>query len=81
MFLTSYAHIKHEIQSLTDLSQTLNENVEKLMKEKSSPMNYNEQSNIIDMIFPIKSEEELEMFEEKIKDVHFRASMVNTYPI
>lgn len=57
--------MKHEIQSVMYLSQTINDNIEKLMKEKSFINPIEDQGNIIEMLFPIKSEEDLETFKKK----------------
>lgn len=73
--LTSHAYMKHELQAMMYLCQTTNENVEKLMKEKSSFIPV--QNNDVNMeMFPIKDENELKRLEEQMKDNGFRTSMI-----
>lgn len=75
MVLTSHAYMKHELQAMMYLCQTTNENVEKLMKEKSSFIPV--QNDDVNMeMFPIKDENELKRLEEQMKDNSFRTSMV-----
>jgi hypothetical protein len=67
--------MKHELQAMMYLCQTTNENVEKLMKEKSSFIPV--QNDDVNMeMFPIKDENELKRLEEQMKDNSFRTSMV-----
>lgn len=75
MVLTSHAYMKHELQAMMYLCQTTNENIEKLMIEKSSFIPI--QNDDVSMeIFPIKDEDELNQLEEQMKDNGFRTSMV-----
>lgn len=80
MFLTSHAFIKHEIQCLTFLCHTTNDNIEKLMKEKMTTVNHahSEHENIMD-VFPIKNEDEMQEFENKLKDFDLRTLLVTIY--
>jgi len=67
--------MKHELQAMMYLCQTTNENVEKLMKEKSSFIPV--QNDDVNMeMFPITDERGLKIFEEQMKDNGFRSSMV-----
>jgi len=73
--LTSHAYIKHELQAMMYLCQTTNENVEKLMKEKSSFIPVQNDDVGMEM-FPITDEHGLKILEEQMKDSSFRTSMV-----
>jgi len=67
--------MKHELQAMFYLCQTTNENVEKIMKEKSTFIPV--QNDDVNMeMFPIKNEHELKNLEEQITDNGFRTSMV-----
>lgn len=78
VILTSHAYMKHELQPMMYLCQTTNENVEKLMKEKSSFIPV--QNDDVNMeMFPITDEHWLKILEEQMKDNglrSFRSSMV-----
>lgn len=73
--LTSHAYMKHELQAMMYLCQTTNENVEKLMKEKSSFIPVQNDDVSMEM-FPITDEHRLKILEEQMKDSSFRTSMV-----
>lgn len=77
IFLTSQAFIRHEIQCLTYLTQTINDNIEKLMKDKQTPIPTEDGDANMDILFPINNEDDLQIFEAKIKDLKFRTSLVN----
>ncbi|XP_022162449.1 uncharacterized protein LOC111028210 [Myzus persicae] len=76
VFLTSHAFIKHEIQCLTFLCHTTNDSIEKLLKEKMTVIHTDDDLVNMDILFPIKDEDELQAFEEKSKDSDFRTSLV-----
>lgn len=73
--LTSHAYMKHELQAMMYLCQVTNENVEKLMKEKSSFIPVQNDDVSMEM-FPITDEHGLKLLEEQMKDSSFRTSMV-----
>ncbi|XP_060855611.1 MATH and LRR domain-containing protein PFE0570w-like [Metopolophium dirhodum] len=75
VILTSHAYMKHELQAMMYLCQTTNENVEKLIKEKSSFIPV--QNDDVNMeMFPITDGHGLKILEEQIKDNGFRTSMI-----
>lgn len=79
VFLTSHAFIKHEIQCLTFLCHTTNDNIEKLLKEKITSYTQASDDHVnMDVLFPIKNEDELQAFENKLKDVEFKTSLVTS---
>lgn len=58
------------------MCHTTNENIEKLMKDKMTVIHTDDDHLNMDVLFPIKDEEELQAFEEKSKDFDFRTSLV-----
>jgi len=58
------------------LCHTTNDNIEKLIKEKMTVIHVDDDHLNMDILFPIKDEDELQAFEEKSKDFDFRISLV-----
>lgn len=77
MSLTSFTFLKYEIQALKMFCHSMNQNIEALIKDKSTLLPSAHDNLDIESLIPIKNNEDLLALEDKIKDKNLRSVLVS----